>query len=274
MSNLKSSVQKATFVKVALIFSKILLIALGAVVFLLYAGPLALGEINLGSAFGYCVSAVLILAGIFLGRLIPLVKKVWLSKAGKAVISVILFLAVLFVGAFSATMASIVRSSHYSANDEKTVLVLGCIVYGSTPSNNLRGRANVAADYLEEHPDAKAILCGGQGENENISEGECLYNLLRERGIDSDRLFVENESTRTVENIKNAKEIIEEKELSDDIAIATSDYHEKRASMICESFGFEKPASIPSNSARAGKPAFFTREVFGVWAQWLSQVIK
>ena len=69
------------------------------------------------------------------------------------------------------------------------IVVLGAGVRGSVPSLTLSERIGAAYDYLIANPDAKAILCGGQGPGEDITEADCMYGELTRMGIDSSRLF-------------------------------------------------------------------------------------
>ena len=62
--------------------------------------------------------------------------------------------------------------------DKKYVVVLGAAVHGDVPSLALTHRLEGAYEYLNTHPDAVAILSGGKGKGENISEAECMYFRL------------------------------------------------------------------------------------------------
>ena len=55
--------------------------------------------------------------------------------------------------------------------------------------------------YLNENPKLQCILSGGQGANEEISEAKCMYQYLVSKGIDPHRLYQEDKSTSTRENI-------------------------------------------------------------------------
>lgn len=46
----------------------------------------------------------------------------------------------------------------------------------------LRQRIEAATEYLEKNPDSKAVLSGGQGPDEKISEAECMRRELVRRG--------------------------------------------------------------------------------------------
>ena len=94
---------------------------------------------------------------------------------------------------------------------------------------------------------------------------------MTESGIDGNRIIIEDKSTSTDTNVKNSLKIIEDNNMSKEVAVATTDYHQYRASMICRKNGLS-PSSLPSNSTKPSKPTFFTREVFGVWIQRLQGV--
>jgi hypothetical protein len=54
------------------------------------------------------------------------------------------------------------------------VIVLGCGVNGTEPSLSLRYRIDAACEYLTAHPDAVAVLSGGQGPDEDMTEAACM----------------------------------------------------------------------------------------------------
>lgn len=249
---------------------RIALIALGVYLIYEYIPPLIYKAIlDAGNAFGLLTAAAFIGAGVFFNPLLRLLKRLWQSVGGKAVIIVLCAAAVAFTAVFLSTLVRVVRFSEYNATDQRTVMVLGCKVNGTEPSYALWNRTHVAAEYLNEHPEAVAILSGGQGWDEGISEAEAMKGVMLEEGIDESRFYVEDQSTSTDENFAFSKKIIEEHGLSTDVAIATHDYHQLRASMIAEKNGFTA-ASLPAPSVRWSRATFFTREVFGIWVQWLT----
>ncbi len=249
-------------------FTKIALAVLGAWVLVLYTLPLFGRILNAGNIFGIALGVGIIAISILFDRIVSLAVVLWRNRIGKIIISLICIIAIGFFSIFGITYKSIVDYAQYTANDEPTVIVLGCKVDGDRPSLMLKWRCDVASKYLLDNPNAVAILSGGQGPDENMSEAECMLGLITEQGISSDRLYIEDQSTSTEENIANSKKIIEENNLSTDIAIATSDYHEKRASIIAKKNGLNA-SSIPAYGDKYSRTTFFTREVFGVWVQYL-----
>ena len=251
---------------------RLALIVFGIWLIAMYIPPLVYKLIlDAGNGFGLMAGTLFVLAGVFANPLLRLAAKLWATGKGKAFLIVICAAAIAFVAVFIPTLISVIHYSEYSAADETTVIVLGCKVNGTKPSGALRNRTNAAIEYLNEHPDAVAILSGGQGWDEGISEAECMKGIMEDAGIDESRYFIEDKSTSTDENFAFSKKIIEENGLSMNVAVATHDYHQKRAAMIAKKNGYE-PASLPVHSVRWSRATFFTREVFGIWIQWLKGV--
>lgn len=247
---------------------KEIILIIGIAIFIIYALPLVAGILNIGNLFGMGVGAVFICISRFYAPIMELVSALCEKKVGKAILIAILALIIACIGVFACTLASVVKESKNSANGQTTVITLGCRVRGDVPSLQLQSRCNETIKYLENNPDAVAILSGGQGADENISEAQCMFNLITEAGIDANRLYIEDKSTSTDENIKFSKRIIEDNKLDDNVVIVTSEYHLKRAKMICKRHNLNAEG-IPAHSSYYSLPTFYTREVFGVWAQWI-----
>ncbi len=138
------------------------------------------------------------------------------------------------------------------------IIILGCQVVGEYASLPLLSRGYTAVRYLEKNPETKVIVTGGQGPRENISEAEALKRLLLERKIDKERIFMEDKSKNTMENLKFSNELYN---LSNkNIIIVTSDYHMFRAISIAKKLKFMNVSGLPSRSQRSVLPAFLLRE--------------
>lgn len=132
------------------------------------------------------------------------------------------------------------------------VIVLGAGVNGTEPSLSLRTRLDAALAYLEDHPDVLAVLTGGTGYGEEISEARCMYNYLTARGIDPERLLLEEQASNTAENFAFSKVLLEERGFDparDTAAVVTNDFHLARSRLLAarESFGrvIGVPAKLP-----------------------------
>jgi uncharacterized SAM-binding protein YcdF (DUF218 family) len=124
-------------------------------------------------------------------------------------------------------------------NNIDCILVLGAGLRDNRPSPILSERLNTAIEVLEGNSKLKAVLCGGLGEGKNISEAEAMKRYLTEHGISQDRIFLEEHSTDTQENIEFARRLIEENGLGKRVGVITSDFHLWRSVMQCKRSGLE-----------------------------------
>ena len=219
---------------------------------------------------GYSFSALvcICLIGIILFYVfIPMVGLKFPVFAGIAtkVFTVVLILGLLVVGI---TEAIIIQKSF--GNPKQSVdymVVLGAKVNKDGPSVSLWDRICGAYTYLEEHPEVTAIVSGGQGTDEPITEAECMYRELVLLGIDPKRIWVEDEATSTWENLNFTLDLIEEKtgERPQKLGVLSSEYHLFRASLFARVCDVEF-VGIPARTSRWGQRInHFMREVAGVW---------
>lgn len=147
------------------------------------------------------------------------------------------------------------------------MIVLGTAVEGTEPSPMLADRINAAAKYMEKHPDVIAIVTGGKGDDENLSEAQCMYNELTKLGIDPDRILMEDKATSTAENFRFSVELLE-KELGRvprNVGVLSSEFHLLRAAMIGESYDLNI-STVPANTSDMDTFfKFFLREIAMVW---------
>lgn len=184
---------------------------------------------------------------------------------------IISIIASVLIGAFvisvlSTVIAMALKANDYpNENDDITVIVLGCQVNNETPSIMLNDRISVAYDYLCKNKNAKCIASGGQGKNESISEAECIKRGLIERGIDESRIFVEDKSTTTFENLKFSAEIISESGLSKNVAVASDNFHQLRAYIFASRQGL-RSYSLGRKTFWVLSGGYWAREVLGIFA--------
>lgn len=147
------------------------------------------------------------------------------------------------------------------------IVVLGAKVNGTAPSRTLQERIDAAYDYLMAHPETVAVLSGGQGSDEGVSEAQCMYNVLTERGIQPERLWLEEQATSTWENLKFSLAVIEEKTGSapETIGIVSSAYHMYRAGIFAEKCGTRAVAIPAATENKVHFINYYLREIAGVW---------
>lgn len=147
------------------------------------------------------------------------------------------------------------------------VIVLGAGLNGTTPSNTLRKRIEEGYEYMSDNPDTLLIASGGQGFGESISEAECIKRELVKKGIDENRIILEDKSTSTVENLKFSLEIIEDPNAS--VGIVTNSFHEYRAGVIAKKVGYRNSHPVPAITLLPVGIHYMLREYFGVVKMFL-----
>ena len=142
------------------------------------------------------------------------------------------------------------------------VVVLGARVKDNGPSRLLNERIAKAAEYLRANENTVAILCGGQGSDEPMTEAQAMYEALIARGIDAERLLIEDQSTNTTENLRNAAAMMTSKDAS--VVVTTTGYHMYRALQAAQEQGLTHVSGNPSACARLTLVNYYMREFFAV----------
>lgn len=215
---------------------------------------------------GYGCSALICAGCAFVTAFYHFVPKI--LKNSRTVIRIFTILLCIGLLIAGVTEALIIKAS-FGQPETATeyLLVLGAKVRASGPSLSLSNRINAAYDYLTAHPDAIAVVSGGQGTDEPITEAQCMYDRLTAMGIDPDRVWMEDKATSTWENLLFSLDLIEAKTGSrpEKLALLSSEYHLFRAGLFARKAGVE-PIGIP---ARTTNPVlmvnYFLREIAGVW---------
>lgn len=249
---------------------KVLLFLIGICLLFLFAAPIIANIFNIGNVLGILIALFFILLSVFLDNIISIVKMLRANRTTRIYFNAFSAAALTIILCFTAAMGSVIASSSTNAEDEETVIVLGCAVEGNSPSLMLSSRVNAACRYLKNNPGAVAVLSGGKGEDENISEAQCMYDLLVQMGIEKERLYIEDQSTNTKENIEYSLEVIRDNGLSENIAIATSDFHLKRATMIAQKYGISDAKRISASSGFFSVPTFVLRDTLGVIKEFVT----
>lgn len=113
------------------------------------------------------------------------------------------------------------------------IIVLGCAVYGKTPSPFFKERLDEALRLYKEGYGKYIIVSGGKGPGENISEAEAGKEYLLKNGIPQKIILTDDKSFSTYENLLFSKEIMDKNSLKTAIIISNK-FHLKRASVIAK----------------------------------------
>ena len=114
------------------------------------------------------------------------------------------------------------------------------------PSEALAYRLDAALEYLEDNPQTRCVVSGGQGSGEVRAEADAMADYLTGRGLDGGRLTLEDRSEDTAENVRNSVVLLAPGET---VGIVTNDFHLYRALRIAARNGLPDAAGLaaPSN---------------------------
>lgn len=248
---------------------RVISLILGVACVVLFIPPLISYRIlNIGNATGLAIGGLLILYGIFARAVNGVVSGLWSRLPGRIILGVIAVVIIACIVIACIISILMLRAAGTKSTGEETLIVLGCQVKGTRPSLMLTERLQAAKTYMDEHEEAVCILSGGQGQDEGISEAQCMYNYLTEHGISADRLIMEDRSTSTRENFRYSLEIMEERKLSRNVAVVTNEFHEYRAFEIAKKLGIE-PYAVPAHTHWWLFSTYFVREWYGVIYEWV-----
>jgi uncharacterized SAM-binding protein YcdF (DUF218 family) len=139
---------------------------------------------------------------------------------------------------------------------------------GKTPNLILQERLDAAIKCIGENPTQYIVLSGGQGADEDLPEAQAMSEYLQERGIDKEKIIIEDKSKDTNENLKYSKEKIEEhshKSLNEvSIKIVTTDFHAFRSSILAKKNNYVNFDNYSNPTVWYFIPSTYTREAFAV----------
>lgn len=176
----------------------------------------------------------------------------------------LIVLIVLAVTILTAALVPIILAAGGDAYfDADYVIVLGAGVNGESPSLSMVDRLRAAKEYLETHPDAVAILSGGRGAGEHITEAEAMLRWLTENGVEDKRLILEDRAASTLENLRNSFALIPDAGTAS-VAVVSSEYHLYRAKYLAETLGYRVGGIPAKTSLPVLKANYFLREALGL----------
>lgn len=170
------------------------------------------------------------------------------SKKLKEIIKILIILSIISFILIEGLI--IVNGNIKDIDDVDYMIILGARLYGEVPSPALSERLKVAEVYLKDNPHIKVIVSGGQGPDEYISEALAMERYLINRGINKNRIIVEDTSTSTYENISNSLGIIKQVDGVENprVLLVTNRFHVFRSRLLANRLGakaYGLPAEVP-----------------------------
>ena len=184
-------------------------------------------------------------------------------KKLKVSVSVFLILTLIYFMTMHILISS--EIANIPDNNSDYAIILGARLYGYIPSPSLALRLDTAIEYLRASPRTIAIVSGGQGKGESMSEAEAMKSYLEDRGISAERIVIEDKSTNTKENLELSFEKAGMHGASEESSflIISSKYHLYRAKLLARRIGFEADV-LPSEVPSSVKAASWIREYFAL----------
>lgn len=236
----------------------------GCVFFLL---PVFRGGFNLGAGFGMFVCLLGLALLLFFAKISR--KGGW-KQAVVRLVTAFYCLGLVWAAYLSGLMLSVQANT---PPENVPVIVLGAQVYSEEKMGvSLTGRINAAYDYLLDNPQSSCIVTGGQGGDEPCPEALTEKNVLVKMGIDEERIFLEDRSHNTRENLVFAKEIAEEQGLGEEVAIVTQGFHMYRATQLAKAAGFT-PYSLVAETDPLLFPEYYGRELLSLTKWWVERLV-
>lgn len=141
------------------------------------------------------------------------------------------------------------------------IIILGAQVKGTRISKTLLKRLTTAENYMKENPKTLAIVSGGKGKNEALSEAEAMKQYLIKKGIDRKRIIKEDKSRNTYENILFSKPFLKS---DSTVAIVTNGFHIFRSLRIAKKQGLTYAQGLGAPTDKLLSINYYLREAAGV----------
>lgn len=174
----------------------------------------------------------------------------WVLRA-----AVVLFSLTVFFFCGKVTVGGMVNT----AGRADYAIVLGLALENGEPAPDLLARLDTARAYLDQYPESRLLLTGGNAGGAGRTEAAVMRDILTEQGVPESRLILEDQSESTRENFRNIAGMISRDE---PVVMISSNYHMDRAVRYAGEEGFARVMRLPAPSG-----------FFAYGANMLSEVI-
>jgi len=129
-------------------------------------------------------------------------------------------------------------------------------------------RAEKTAEYLQHNKNAVCVVTGGTLKWLPFAEAPELKRQLVARGIEAERVLVEDQALDTIQNFQlscellaNERGVSESEILNSKIIVVTTHFHLRRAERLAKRMGFKNIKGIPSKCPAFSIPMNYVREI-------------
>lgn len=177
----------------------------------------------------------------------------------------ILAIPLIIIGCLIGNVITIWQYSYENETREADVaIILGAAATDDGVSPVFRERINHGIWLYENGYVNHLIITGGYGEGNQYSDAAIGKNYAVSQGVPAEAVLIEETSTITEENLKNAKRLMDSSSYHT-VLIVSDPLHMKRAMRMAEDIGLNAYTSPTQTSMYRGawtKTKFLAREVF------------
>ena len=188
-----------------------------------------------------------------------------------AVDSVLVIIGLLiFTYLFSSLQQKDLNTYNSGIKGNNVAVVLGAAVWShNQPSPSLKARLDKAIELYKDSVVSYIQLTGSNAPGE-LSEARVAYNYLLKRGINSDRIWIEEKTTSTSEQIHFIKKELIKKKKIKTIVLISAPYHLMRAEEICKFYNIKVYTASSDITMSANSKIYNNvRESVALLAFWL-----
>lgn len=136
------------------------------------------------------------------------------------------------------SLSAILNLIHLKKNrNADYIVVLGSGIIGKKVTPLLAVRIERGMELLYSNPNAVLIMSGGQGPGEDIPESVAMAAYAVGKGVDAERIIMEQKSVSTEENLLFSRKLMDKE--APKIVIVTTAYHVFRALILAKQQGLK-----------------------------------
>lgn len=152
------------------------------------------------------------------------------------IISLLAFYALSLLAVYS--LSAVLNLIHLKKRQRADyIIVLGAGLIGARVTPLLAARIDKGIELLARNPKAMLIMSGGQGPGEDLAEGRAMADYAVRKGVDAERILVEDKSGSTEENLLFSRKLMRTE--NPRVLLVTTAYHVFRALLLARQQGLK-----------------------------------
>ena len=153
-------------------------------------------------------------------------------------------------------------------HSDYVILLGGGIDKNGTLPKSVINRVEKTSEYMKKNREAICVVTGGTLKWLPYSEAPELKRQLVLRGVEANRILVEDKALDTIQNFQFSCEIIAKNQgvnksdiLKSQVVVVTNRFHLRRAERLAHRMGFENIKGIPAQTPIILIPMSYVREI-------------